>query len=116
MHQLPRSTVAGGHVPASCSAVLPPTLLAFLTVGIAAAGNFLLAPSSRMPPAWGFELIGCPANALVTAWRAASARPVVEKASATSAMISAGEGVRLVSRLPTVPPRRLTVRPWDRAP
>ena len=42
-HQLPRSTVAGGQVPASCSAVLPPTWLALRTVGIAAAAGCVVA-------------------------------------------------------------------------
>ena len=60
MHQVPMSTVAWGQVPASSVAVLPPTLLAFLTVGIAEAGNLPFLPSSRIAPAWGLELTGCP--------------------------------------------------------
>src|SRR5271165_652653 len=104
MHQVPRSTVAGGQVPASSSASLPPTRAASFTVGIAEAGNFLFLPSSSTPPAYGFALTGCPSKALSTAWRAASARPVVENTSATSAMIIAGDGSQ----------RLLTVPDWDR--
>src|ERR1700734_3323370 len=66
-HQLPRLTVAGGQLPASSSAVLPPTREASLTVGIAEAGNFLFLPSKSRPPACGAALIGWPLIALTTA-------------------------------------------------
>src|SRR5665213_3357704 len=88
------STVSGGHVPSSCAAVLPPTLVEFLTVGSAAAGNFLFLPSSRTPPARGLVLTGWPPKLLITARRAASASPVVESTSATRATTIAGEGMR----------------------
>src|ERR1700727_813652 len=91
-HLVPRSTVAGGHDPVSCAGVLPPRCEALLTVGIAAAANLRFLPSSRTPPACGLALTVCPANVLITARRAASARPVVEKTSAISEMTSAGEG------------------------
>ncbi len=94
-HHVPRSTVSGGQVGASSSAVLPSSRLAFLalpTVGIAAAGNLPLRPSVSRAPAWGLELTGCPAIIATTAWRAASARPVVENTSASRATSIAGEG------------------------
>src|SRR5580704_9689813 len=92
-HHVPRPTVVGGQVPSSCATVLPPTLEAFFTVGIAEAGNLPSRPRTSRAPACGFELIGCPAKTLSTAWRAASAKPVVENTSATSAIAVAGEGI-----------------------
>src|ERR1700733_3160597 len=102
-HQVPRSTVLGGQVPASSSAVLPSTLEASLTVGIADAGNFLFLPSSNRPPACGLVLSGWPSIAPRTAWPAALASPVVENTSATNATVIAGEGRR-----------RLIALAWDR--
>ena len=50
-----------------------------------------------MAPARGLLLTGCPAIDVMTALRAASARPVVEKTSAISAMIVAGDGLRTLT-------------------
>ena len=50
MHQVPRSTVAGGQVPLSSATVLPAIRVASFTVGIAAAGNLPFLPNSSSPP------------------------------------------------------------------
>src|ERR1700691_1169283 len=95
------STVVGGQAE-SASAFMPSSFSASLTVGMAAAGNLSLRPSTSRPPAWGFVLIVCPSIAATTAWRAALARRLVERNSASSEIASEARA-RLRERRSLIP-------------